>query len=60
MLEIFALVLEQFPSFMGLVVLAYYLVRQNTKLLDQLFDEIRAVQIRLDQMERLLDEIKNP
>ena len=52
--EIFSIVVSQFPTFAGLIVLAIILYRQNEKLLDKFFTELDDIRERLTEIEKRL------
>ena len=48
---LFSQMLERFPTFLGLIILAYVLYRQNERLLSELLDKIDELEERLRAIE---------
>lgn len=57
MTDLFLQALEQLPTFVGLILLAYILYRQNNRLLDQLFGKIDALERKVDSLQQTVSEI---
>jgi len=56
--ELIKLVIEQSPTFIGLLLLAFVLYRQNERLLDNLFDEIDNLASEVDLMRKDIEELR--
>lgn len=56
--ELVKLVVEQFPTFLGLILLAWVLLRQNERLLDTLFDELDNLSTDLADLRKQVEELK--
>lgn len=57
MSDIFVRVFDELPTFIGLVLLAYILYKQNTRLLDRTFTKIDALEQKVDRLEKTVSEM---
>ena len=55
--EIAKVVIEQFPTFAGLIILTVILHRQNERLLDEFFIQLDDMQERLGEIEKRLSAV---
>lgn len=57
--DLFLRAIEQLPTFIGLILLAYVLWRQNTRLLEQMFGKVDTLSEELKKVQAQIAEIKS-